>query len=64
MSGPEAAARLVARHPEARRLFMSGYAADAMSRRPLLPPGAVLLEKPFTADGLLRRMRAVLGADG
>jgi two-component system, cell cycle sensor histidine kinase and response regulator CckA len=62
-SGPEAAARLVEGHPEARLLFMSGYAANAMSHRQVLPPGAVLLEKPFTADGLLRGLRAVLSAD-
>jgi two-component system cell cycle sensor histidine kinase/response regulator CckA len=62
MSGPEVAARLASRRPEARVLFMSGYSGAAISHRGVLAPGARLLEKPFTAEGLLRTVREVLSA--
>jgi two-component system cell cycle sensor histidine kinase/response regulator CckA len=62
MSGPEIGARLAALRPEARILFMSGYTGAAISHRGVLAPGASLLEKPFTAEGLLRRVREVLSA--
>ncbi|HEV3076296.1 MAG TPA: response regulator [Thermoanaerobaculia bacterium] len=60
LSGPEAAARLLAVRPEARVLYMSGYAGDPIGRRGLLPAGAPLLLKPFTEAGLLRMVREVL----
>jgi FixJ family two-component response regulator len=41
-----------------RVLFSSGYADDRYRER--LPPGAVLLEKPFRAEDLLRRIRKTL----
>ncbi|HVR08686.1 MAG TPA: PAS domain-containing protein [Thermoanaerobaculia bacterium] len=62
MSGPELAARLAAILPAARVLYMSGYTADVIARRSLLPPGAPFLEKPFSEDQLLRTVRQVLTA--
>jgi CheY-like chemotaxis protein len=61
MSGPEVAARLAVLRPEARVLYMSGYSGEVIGRRGLLSPGAALLEKPFTANELLRQVREVLG---
>jgi PAS domain S-box-containing protein len=60
LSGPEAAVCLVAVRPEARVLYMSGYAGDPIGRRGLLPAGAPLLVKPFTEASLLRMVREVL----
>jgi two-component system cell cycle sensor histidine kinase/response regulator CckA len=60
MSGPEIAERLALLRPEARILFMSGYAGAAMGHRGTVPAGAQLLEKPFNAQGLLHRVREVL----
>jgi two-component system, cell cycle sensor histidine kinase and response regulator CckA len=60
LSGPEAAARLLAMRPETRVLYMSGHAGDPIGRRGLLPAGAPLLVKPFTEAGLLRMVREVL----
>jgi PAS domain S-box-containing protein len=60
MSGPALAQRLVGRHPSLRVLYMSGYAEEAIERQGSLPAGGDLLEKPFTADQLARRVRAAI----
>ena len=60
MSGPTLAQRLVAQHPSLRVLYMSGYAEEAIERQGALPAGGELLEKPFTADQLARRVRAAM----
>jgi CheY-like chemotaxis protein len=60
MSGPTLAQRLVDRHPSLRVLYMSGYAEEAIERQGSLPAGGDLLEKPFTADQLARRVRAAI----
>jgi two-component system cell cycle sensor histidine kinase/response regulator CckA len=60
MSGPEVARRLAVSHPETRVLFVSGYPETPGSARPPTPLGTSLLEKPFTAEGLLQRVRQVL----
>jgi PAS domain S-box-containing protein len=60
MSGPALAQRLLSRHPSLRVLYMSGYAEEAIERQGSLPAGGDLLEKPFTADQLARRVRAAM----
>ncbi len=60
LSGPEAATHLLAVRPEARVLYMSGYAGNPIGRRGLLPADAALLAKPFTEASLLRMVREVL----
>jgi PAS domain S-box-containing protein len=62
MSGPELASRLAPLRPEAPVLYMSGYTADVIARRSLLPPGAWFLEKPFSEGDLLRKVREALTA--
>jgi two-component system, cell cycle sensor histidine kinase and response regulator CckA len=64
MSGPEAAARVLALRPDARLLFTSGYSREILCRRGLLPQEAPLLAKPFSEHGLLRKVREVLTASG
>ncbi len=59
LSGPELAARLRAELSELRVLFMSGY-SDLASRHGYALEGAPLLHKPFTPEGLARKVREVL----
>ncbi len=58
MNGGELARRLCRELPGMRVLFLSGYAADALDDR--IPPAAGLLQKPFTSEELLQRVREVL----
>jgi PAS domain S-box-containing protein len=60
MIGPDLAASIVARRPAIRVLYISGYAQPALGARGTLPPGVVLLEKPFTQPALLTKVRDVL----
>ena len=56
-SGPQGVALIRALHPRIRTLYMSGY-PDLDARRGALADE--LIEKPFTADSLLRRVRKML----
>jgi hypothetical protein len=64
MGGPALAERLVELYPGLRVLYISGYAEEAIQRQGTLPAGGSLLEKPFTADQLARRVREALSAAG
>jgi two-component system cell cycle sensor histidine kinase/response regulator CckA len=59
-SGPALAAELSPRRPEMRVIHMSGYTDDAVVRHGMLDRKAVFLQKPFTADVLVRKLREVL----
>jgi CheY-like chemotaxis protein len=43
-------------------LFITGYAPEAVDRHGELAAAGALLEKPFTADQLARKVREVLAA--
>jgi len=60
-SGPEFLEELARRR--VRAVFMSGYSEAHVQNRPLIEKFP-LLEKPFTAEQLLRLVRTTLGADG
>ncbi len=60
LSGPELAARLAPQRPAMKILYMSGYTDEAIGPRGLLNPDLALLQKPFTPDALVRRVRALL----
>ena len=60
MNGRELAERLVARRPNLRVLFMSGYTEDMVVLRGIAEHGIELIAKPFTVQELARRVRLVL----
>ncbi|MDE3164320.1 MAG: PAS domain S-box protein, partial [Acidobacteriota bacterium] len=60
MTGRQAADRLRPVRPDMRVLFMSGYSDEIISREGVLDPGIDFLAKPFTAEALARKIRAVL----
>jgi two-component system cell cycle sensor histidine kinase/response regulator CckA len=60
MSGPALAEQLVARWPDLKVLYITGYAQEAIERQGALPAGGALLEKPFTAPQLADSVRRAL----
>jgi CheY-like chemotaxis protein len=62
MGGTALAAELTASRPSLRVLFITGYAPEAVERRGELVDAGGLLEKPFSADQLARKVREVLVA--
>jgi signal transduction histidine kinase len=61
MDGAQLAELVTRERPDARVLFMSGYARTLGLIGGGLDPSLHLLEKPFTADALLTRTRQLLG---
>jgi len=43
-------------------LFVSGYTEEGVRKQGVLQPGTEFLEKPFTPEKLLRKIREVLDA--
>jgi two-component system cell cycle sensor histidine kinase/response regulator CckA len=60
MGGHELVEHLRARHPELPVVFMSGYADKAMMSNGAVRPGTAYVEKPFTVELLMQRLREVL----
>jgi two-component system cell cycle sensor histidine kinase/response regulator CckA len=60
MSGRELADQITRLRPGTKVLFMSGYTDDALGHHGVLESGTAFVEKPFTIDGLLRKVREVL----
>ncbi len=60
MGGREAFARIRAQRPDVRILFRSGYAKDLIAEQGLLSAEVQFLEKPTSAEILLRRVREIL----
>ena len=62
MSGQEIVARIRAKSPDTRVLFMSGYTDNVVVRHGILEGEFEFLEKPFSADRLAAKIRQVLEA--
>jgi DNA-binding response OmpR family regulator len=60
LSGRDLAQRVLASHPEAHVLFMSGYTDDAVVQHGVQTHAVALLRKPFTPYALVARVREVL----
>jgi PAS domain S-box-containing protein len=63
MGGPALAARLQASNPRARVLYISGYTNETVGSRGGMQVGTKFLQKPFTFEALLRKVREVLDAE-
>jgi len=62
MSGRELVQALRQIRPSVAALYVSGYTQDEIIRRGLHDPSVSFLQKPFTADELTNKVRAVLDA--
>jgi signal transduction histidine kinase len=62
MSGPALATKITEMIPSSRVLFISGYTDDEVIGRGLANPGMLLLQKPFSAQQLVERVRLALDA--
>jgi PAS domain S-box-containing protein len=60
MSGIELARRFDVERPETRVLYLSGYTDDVVLRNGVLRPGTAFLQKPFTPESLLQKVRSLL----
>jgi len=60
LGGRDLARRLIAMHPNAKVLFMSGYTDDAMLRHGIPEPGTAFLQKPFSGPALTQKIREIL----
>ncbi|HYC34094.1 MAG TPA: response regulator [Gemmatimonadales bacterium] len=62
VSGRELAARLAIHRPAIKVLYVSGTSDNAIARHRMLDPGTEFLEKPFSLERLLQKVRVALGA--
>jgi PAS domain S-box-containing protein len=60
MGGKEVAERLQTLYPRMKVIYMSGYTDEAIVHHGVLVPGLNFLEKPFSPEGLARKVREVL----
>jgi FixJ family two-component response regulator len=62
MSGRQLAEEFSRVRTDANVIFMSGYTDDAVVRHGVVSAGVDYLQKPFSPDALLRKVREVLDA--
>jgi PAS domain S-box-containing protein len=63
MGGQELVEQLRVHNPDLKVVFMSGYAEKTITSNGALPPGTAFVDKPFTVEILMRRVREVLNQD-
>ncbi len=61
-NGPDIFRAISNTHPESRVLYMSGYPEESIQERGLLPPGSPFIEKTFTRESLLKKVKDVLNS--
>lgn len=64
MSGRELSDLLQSARPGLKVLYMSGYTDEAIVHHGVLEPAVAFIEKPFTPDALLRKVRETLDGGG
>jgi two-component system, cell cycle sensor histidine kinase and response regulator CckA len=62
-NGRVLAERLVASYPGIKVLYISGYTDSFIAGHGILDPGAILLNKPFTEEALIHKVREVLDSN-
>ena len=60
MNGKELKNQIEKHYPAIKALFMSGYTADVIMHRGILQKNVNFLQKPFTVDKLVNKVREVL----
>jgi two-component system cell cycle sensor histidine kinase/response regulator CckA len=63
LTGRELADRFRQVRPECKVLFVSGYTGDAILHHGVLERGMQFLQKPFTSDALLRKVREAIESE-
>jgi PAS domain S-box-containing protein len=63
LSGRELSERISALQPSAKVLFMSGYTNDSVVNHGILDGATWFIQKPFTLESLVRRVREVLDSN-
>jgi len=63
MSGKEVVKRLQPLYPHMKVIYMSGYTDNAIAHHGVLAPGLNFFEKPFTPEGLARKVREILNTE-
>ena len=61
INGKELSERLRRLRPGLKTIFMSGYSENVIAERGLLGQGVSYIPKPFSPNGLARKLREVLG---
>jgi two-component system cell cycle sensor histidine kinase/response regulator CckA len=61
MNGPQLAERLSMFHREMKTLYISGYTDEGIIHQGILDAGTNFLQKPFTPEALVRKVREVIG---
>ncbi len=64
INGKELSERLRRLRPGLKTIFMSGYSENVIAERGLLGQGVSYIPKPFSPNGLARKLREVLGGAG